>query len=94
MLLVVGLVTVVFGVITLFYLPDNFTNAWFLNDGEKVEVIEHIRDNQTGIENKKIKKDHIKELFLHDKLTWPMILLTACSQISTGAIGTFPVTIT
>ena len=66
----------------------------FSNDGEKVEVIEHIRDNQTGIENKKIKKDHIKELFLHDKLTWPMILLTACSQISTGAIGTFSVTIT
>lgn len=35
MFLVVGLVIVVFGVITLFYLPDNITNAWFFQMMEK-----------------------------------------------------------
>lgn len=94
MFLVVGLVTVVFGIVTFIYLPDNVTNAWFLNQEEKVQVVKHIRDNQTGLENKKFKKHHVKELFFHDKLTWPMLAITACSQISTGSIGTFSVTIT
>ncbi|OXT09833.1 hypothetical protein B9K03_12025, partial [Rothia sp. Olga] len=75
--------------LTFFYLPDNVTNAWFLTKEEKLEVVEHIRANQTGLETKKFKKHQIKELFLKDKLTWPMLLVTACSQISTGAIGTF-----
>ncbi|CUS24496.1 LAQU0S17e00210g1_1 [Lachancea quebecensis] len=94
MFLVVGLVTVLFGIITFLYLPDNVTNAWFLDEKEKIEVLQHIRANQTGLENKKFKKHQLKELFFHDKLTYPMLLLTACSQISTGAIGTFSVTIT
>lgn len=94
MFLVVGLVTVAFGVLTYVYLPDNVTNAWFLKKEEKIQVVEHIRSNQTGLENKKIKKHHLKELFLHDKLTWPMLMITACSQISTGSIGNFSVTIT
>lgn len=94
MFLVVGLVTVVFGLLTFFYLPDNVTNAWFLTQEEKLEVVEHIRANQTGLETKRFKIHQIRELFLEDKLTWPMLLLTACSQISTGAIGTFSVTIT
>lgn len=94
MFLVVGLVTVAFGIVTYLYLPDNVTNAWFLNQEEKVEVVKHIRDNQTGIENKKFKKHHVKELVWLDKLTWPMLAITACSQISTGSIGTFSVTIT
>lgn len=94
MFLVVGLVTVAFGLITFFYLPDNVTNAWFLSKEEKLEVVEHIRSNQTGLETKKFKKYQIVELFCKDKLTWPMLLVTACSQISTGAIGTFSTTIT
>lgn len=57
-------------------------------------MVKHIRDNQTGIENKKFKKHHVKELVWYDKLTWPMLAITACSQISTGSIGTFSVTIT
>ncbi|CAG99469.1 Thi73p [Kluyveromyces lactis] len=94
MFLVVGLVTVGFGIVTYFYLPDNVPKAWFLNEKEKVQVIEHIRSNQTGLETKKIKMHQVKELLLKDKLTWPMLLLTGCSQISTGSIGTFSVTIT
>lgn len=94
MFLVVGLCTVLFGLLTWIYLPDNVTNAWFLTQEEKILVVKHIRDNQTGLENKHFKWGHIKELFLHDKLTWPMLGITACSQMSTGAIGTFSVTIT
>lgn len=94
MFLVVGLVTVLFGIVTFLYLPDNVTNAWFLSQEEKIAVVKHIKDNQTGVENKKFKKQHVKELIFHDKLTWPMLAITAFSQISTGSIGNFSVTIT
>lgn len=94
MFLVVGLFTVAFGVIVSFYLPDNATAAWFLTKEEKFQVLEHIRSNKTGLETKKFKKSQVKELFLQDKLTWPMLFVTAASQISTGAIGTFSTTIT
>ncbi|CDO94621.1 unnamed protein product [Kluyveromyces dobzhanskii CBS 2104] len=94
MFLVVGLITVAFGFVTLFFLPNNIPHAWFLDEQEKIQVIEHIRSNQTGLETKKIKMYQVKELLLHDKLTWPMLLLTGCSQISTGSIGTFSTTIT
>lgn len=92
--LVFGVITIIFGIIVWFYLPDNVTNAWFLTEEEKSLVIEHIRSNQTGIENKTFKKAQIKELFLHDKLTWLMLLLTLTSQLVTGAVGSFSTTIT
>lgn len=92
--LVLGIITLLFGVFVILYLPDNVTSAWFLNEDEKLLVLEHIRENQTGVENKKFKISQIKELFLHDKLTWLMLLLTICSQIVTGAVGTFSATIT
>lgn len=91
--LFVGILTSFFGIFVWFYLPSNVTKAWFLNDDEKVQVIEHIRQNQTGMENRKFKKEQIYELLFEDLLTWPMIILTMTSQIVTGAIGTFSVTI-
>ncbi|CCH60163.1 hypothetical protein TBLA_0C03610 [Henningerozyma blattae CBS 6284] len=94
MFLIVGLATVVFGIIVCVFLPDNVTKAYFLTAEEKIQVLEHIRNNQTGLENKKFKKEQVKELFLKDKLTWPMLIMTVCSQISTGAIGNFSTTIT
>lgn len=66
--LVFGIITFLFGGFIIVYLPDNVTNAWFLNDEEKTLVIEHIRSNQTGVENKKFKKSQFKEL-LSDKYT-------------------------
>jgi MFS family permease len=92
--LMLGLVTFVFGFLVFFFLPDNLTKAWFLTDDEKILVLEHIRSNQTGVENKKVKKSQLKELFFEDKQTWPMLILCVCSQIVTGAVGIFSSTIT
>lgn len=91
--LVMGLVTVLFGLLTLVILPDNPTNAKFLTEEEKLIVLEHIRNNQTGTESKKFKFDQVKELVFRDKHTWPLFLLTTVSMISTGALGTWSVTI-
>ena len=77
------------------YLPDNIDTVWFLNKQEKLYILNHtVRPNQTGTKSSKFKWKHIKELLMLDKFTWLYFLLTICSQIVTGAIGTFSVTIT
>ncbi|KAI5962383.1 uncharacterized protein KGF55_003459 [Candida pseudojiufengensis] len=92
--LVMGLITIVFGVVVVFILPDNVHTCWFLNDGEKLYILNNVvRINQTGTKSSKFKKEQIWELF-YDKFTWLHVLVTLCSQIVTGAIGTFGVTIT
>ncbi|CUM64888.1 uncharacterized protein PRCAT00002506001 [Priceomyces carsonii] len=91
--LVVGILTFSFGVFVWFYLPDNVTSTSFLNNEEKLMVLEHIRPNKTGTENKRFKKEQVYELLFKDKFTWPMLLLTMTSQIVTGAVGTYSVTV-
>jgi MFS family permease len=91
--LVLGCITILFGIFMYIILPNNPTSASFLTDDEKVIVLEHIRANQTGTETKTFKKKQIKELLLHDRHTWPLFFLTIVSMISTGALGTWSVTI-
>lgn len=90
--LVMGLLTIIFGIVMFIMLPDTPMKATFLTNREKLIVLENIRTNQTGTENKTFKRNQIWELFFKDKHTWPMILLTIMSMIPTGAIGTFSVT--
>lgn len=52
MFLVLGLVDVVLGVIMIVFVPDSPMTAKFLTNDEKVVLLEHIKVNQTGIENK------------------------------------------
>lgn len=91
--LVMGVITIAFGIFTYFFLPNNPTSASFLTEEEKILVLEHIRGNQTGTETKKFKIKQIKELLFKDKHTWPLFFLTTISMISTGALGTWSVTI-
>ncbi|EGV66450.1 hypothetical protein PSN45_002950 [Yamadazyma tenuis] len=90
--LVMGLITVVFGVMVLVILPDNPMNCKFLTDQEKLALLDHLKDNQTGIENKTFKWAHVKS-YLKDKQSWLIHILTIISMIPTGAINTFSVTI-
>jgi ACS family allantoate permease-like MFS transporter len=50
--LVVGLLTVVIGIIFLFTVPDNQMNARFLKKEDRLLAIERIRINQQGVGNK------------------------------------------
>lgn len=50
--LAIGLLTVVVGVIFLFFMPDNQLNARFLTKDERLLAVERVRVNQQGIGNK------------------------------------------
>ncbi|AOA60452.1 Putative plasma membrane permease [Komagataella phaffii CBS 7435] len=91
--LVMGVITFLAGLVTFIVLPNNPMSARFLSEDEKLIVLEHIRENQTGTETKHFKKNQLVELFFKDPHTWPMFFLTVMSMCATGALGTFSVTI-
>lgn len=91
MFLVVGLITVVMGVVNFFFLPDNPMSSR-LTHAEKIVAIERLRENRTGIENKHFKWKQVKECFI-DPQTWLLALITIASDIPNGAISSYQATI-
>ncbi|KAK9466989.1 major facilitator superfamily domain-containing protein [Lipomyces arxii] len=87
--LFMGCLTAVVGVLTAIFLPDNPMSAPFLTREEKVLAIEHVRQNQTGVENKQFKWSHVRELLFKDEQTWPLFLITVLGMIDNGAVSNF-----
>ena len=75
MFIVLGLVTVLIGLATIFLLPDTPMKARFLSEAEKVALLRHVSVNETGISNKHYKLSHILEAVM-DLQLWLMTILT------------------
>ncbi|KAL8934309.1 MAG: hypothetical protein Q9216_005973 [Gyalolechia sp. 2 TL-2023] len=92
MFIVLGLVTVIIGVVTFFILPDTPMRARFLSEREKLVLLKHVSVNQTGIRNKNFKASQALEI-LRDVQLWLMVLLTILISISSGVITTYSATL-
>ncbi|CCM02233.1 uncharacterized protein FIBRA_04313 [Fibroporia radiculosa] len=57
LMLIFGIITFVVAILFWFMFPDSPANAWFLTPEEKMIVVERIKVNQAGAENKRFKKD-------------------------------------
>lgn len=79
-----GVATVVIGIATYLFLPDNPMEAPWLDDGEKVALLKHISVNQTGVENKKFRSAEIWEA-LRDPQVW-LIWASVVLFAGTGGI--------
>ena len=86
--LILGTITIVWGGAVALFLPDNPTEAKFLNDAQKVVAIERMRAGQTGVENKHFKIYQVKEA-LTDVKNWCYVLILLCIQATNGATGGF-----
>ncbi|OMP86683.1 putative transporter [Diplodia seriata] len=86
--LMLGLLTVITGVIALFVMPDNQTNAKFLSLREKKIAVDRIRSNHQGIGNRVWKWDQFWEA-LRDIRTWLYVLFSLLMNIPNGGITTF-----
>ena len=75
MFIVLGLVTVLVGLATIFLLPDTPMKARFLSKAEKVALLRHVSVNETGISNKHYKLSHVLEVVMDIQL-WLMTILT------------------
>ncbi|KAI9730684.1 MAG: hypothetical protein M1834_005652 [Cirrosporium novae-zelandiae] len=91
MFLVVGLVTITVGIVVVFLLPDNPMKSRLSHD-EKIWAIERLRENQTGIENKRFKPKQALECF-QDVKTWLLVVITIASTVPNGAVSSFQATV-
>ena len=91
MFLLCGLVTICVGVTVMLVFPDNPMKSRLSHD-EKIWAIERLRENQTGIENKRFKWKQAKECFA-DPHTWLLSLITISSNVPNGAVSSFQATI-
>ncbi|PYH71817.1 putative MFS transporter [Aspergillus vadensis CBS 113365] len=75
MFLVIGLATVLIGVLTLLFIPDTPMKAKWLSEEEKVALLQHVSVNQTGVWSSTINLKQIWEAVLDIQL-WLLVLIT------------------
>ncbi|KAK4204650.1 major facilitator superfamily domain-containing protein [Triangularia verruculosa] len=83
-----GLLTVVYAVVVLTFMPDSPMEAKYLTDREKVIAVERLRANQMGVSSGKWRWDHVWESLM-DLKTWCWFVIIIAISIVSGGIGTF-----
>ncbi|CAI7595718.1 unnamed protein product [Penicillium bialowiezense] len=86
--LVLGLFTCLWSVIIGIFLPDSPISAKCFSEDEKRLMIERVRHNETGIENKKYKKYQVLEA-IQDPLVWCCVMLILVANLVIGGLGVF-----
>ncbi|PCH43306.1 MFS general substrate transporter [Wolfiporia cocos MD-104 SS10] len=80
LVVITGSITVVTAVGFWILFPDSPTNAWFLTHEERVAAIQRLKTNQTGVENKRFKREQFYEA-LRDPKTWLFFLFSALDNV-------------
>ncbi|KAH6889804.1 major facilitator superfamily domain-containing protein [Thelonectria olida] len=86
--LVLGVVTCVWSVCIGIFLPDSPMSAKCFSEEDKKLMIERVRHNETGIQNKKYKKYQVIEA-LTDPFVWCCVLLITVANLIIGGLGVF-----
>ncbi|KAJ5689527.1 hypothetical protein N7462_003919 [Penicillium macrosclerotiorum] len=83
-----GCITCIWSIFVLWWMPDSPMRAKCYSESDRVLMIERVRANQTGIQNRKFKREHVYEA-ARDPQIWLYILIQIIIQIPTGGLGSF-----
>ncbi|KAF8897463.1 MFS general substrate transporter [Infundibulicybe gibba] len=83
-----GGLAIIVGICVLIWLPDSPVRAQFLTKEERIAVLERVRDDQGGTENKTLKREQVIEA-LTDVRTWLVVLTTLMTSIPNGGLSNF-----
>lgn len=86
--LILGSLTVIWGGVVTYFLPDNPMKARFLSTEERILAVKRMRSAQTGIENTTFKPYQAKEALLDPK-TWLMVITAFTITLVNGALSGF-----
>lgn len=86
--LVYGCITVVWGIFMFFYTPDSPMKAKCFSEEDRKLMVERVRSNQTGLQNRKIKKEHVIEAF-KDPQTLCYFFIQFFTALPTSGLGAF-----
>lgn len=85
---ITGGITIVWACVLGIFLPDNPVKAKFVTERQKAIVIDRLREDQTGVENKNFKKEQLVEALLDPK-TWLMFFFQVVISIPNGGLTNF-----
>jgi MFS family permease len=83
-----GILSVLWGVFVLIWLPDSPMRAHCFSEDDKKLMVERVRSNQTGLQNKKWRKEQFIEA-LTDVQTWGYCLVSFTTTLPTSGLGAF-----
>ncbi|KAJ5155997.1 Major facilitator superfamily domain general substrate transporter [Penicillium capsulatum] len=82
-MVITGGLTIVFGTFVYFLFPDSPLHAGFLTDEEREQAVLRIKDNHSGIEQKKFKRYQFLEA-IQDPKTWLFFLHSWSQEMANG----------
>ncbi|KAF4121379.1 Allantoate permease [Geosmithia morbida] len=85
---ITGGVTIVWACVVGIFLPDSPVEAKFVTERQKAIVIDRLRADQTGVENKNFRGEQVVEA-LTDPKTWLMFLFNIFISIPNGGLTNF-----
>ena len=88
MFLVLGLLTIIWGGAIVYILPVSPMKARGISEEDRIKIVERVRENQTGVQNRKFKMDHVWEA-LKDPQAWALFLINLLNTIPTGGLGSY-----
>lgn len=80
-----GSITVLYGIFLVFFLPDSPLRAKFLSEEERIMVVDNVKTNSTGVENRKFKWPQIFEAICDPK-TWLLFVFAVASNSPNGGL--------
>ncbi|KAK4119576.1 MFS general substrate transporter [Parathielavia appendiculata] len=83
-----GVISVIYGVFVGWWMPDSPMRAKCFSEEDKRLMVERVRSNQTGIQNRQFKKEQVWEA-LKDPQAWGYALIQLCTTLPTSGLGSF-----
>jgi hypothetical protein len=83
-----GCFTICWGFFVVWWMPDSPMRAKCFSEDDKRLMVERVRANQTGIQNKNFRKEQMWE-GLADPQTWCYCGIAICTTLPTSGLGAF-----
>jgi len=83
-----GAVSVVWGAFVLWWMPDSPMRAKCFSEEDKKLMIERVRSNQTGMQNRRFRPEQVWEA-LKDPQMYCHMLIAICTTLPTSGLGAF-----
>ena len=83
-----GVISVMWGIFVIFWMPDSPMRAKCFSEEDKHLMVERVRSNQTGVQNRKFRPEQVIEA-LKDPQTWCYAGIAVCTTLPTSGLGAY-----
>ncbi|KAK6334065.1 hypothetical protein TWF696_002567 [Orbilia brochopaga] len=83
-----GCFSVLWGLFILWWMPDSPMRAKCFSEEDKALMVERVRSNQTGLQNRKFRPEQIREALM-DPQCWCYGGIQFCTTLPTSGLGAF-----